>query len=200
MARITGKNAKLRGVLARTTVSVDTAIVDSGDHIHYTYQSRWNPNKPPVIKKNTVLVSTTAYTVDFITGTVTFAVANLLADAITVKSIEWMSMQDVGDLYNWTLDAKVDTVDVTAFQDPFHTKLSSFRGWMASAESYHIAGYWFSAFSGEEFYVEFYPDGDLAEYWVGAGFVDDSVATKFDAAVTEPIKLTGTGALERITT
>jgi hypothetical protein len=199
MSRISGKNGKLRGVLARTLISVDTAMVDSGDHKTYSYQSRWNPNLYPVIKKNTVLVATSAYTVDYIAGTITFAVANLITDAITVNGIEWMSMQDVGDLFNWTLNAKVNVVDTTAFQDQFKEKRSSFREWSASAESYHVSGYWFDAFSGEEFYVELYPDANETERWVGAVFVDDAPKVKMDAAVTETLGFTGTGALQRLT-
>lgn len=199
MSRITGKNGKLRGVLARTTVSVDTAMVDSGDHKTYSYQSRWNPNKSPVIKKNAVLVSTSAYTVDYVNGTITFAVANLIGDAITVNGIEWMSMQDVGDLFNWTLTAKVTTVDTTAFQDAFKEKRSSFREWSATAESYHVSGYWFDAFSGNEFYIELYPDANALERWVGAVHVDDAPKVKMDAAVTESLNFTGTGALVRLT-
>lgn len=202
MARITGKNGKIRGVLSRTTVSIDTAMTNAGDNLNYTLppNTRWNPNLFPVIKKNTVLVPASSYTVDYVNGKITFAVANLITDTITINGIEYMTMQDVGDIFNWSLDAKVDTVDATAFQDSFHTKLSSFRGWNATAEGYHVNGYWFSAFSGNEFYVEFYPDAAATERWVGAAFISFGEKVKFDAAVTEHMAIDGTGALVRLTT
>lgn len=200
MARISGKNGKIRGVLARTTVSVDTAMTNSGDNQTYSYQSYWNPNLPPTIKKNGVVQARTAYTVDYISGEITFAVANLVTDVIEVNDIEYMTMQDVGDLFNWTLDAKVEVVDATGFQDAFAHRLSGIRGWTASAEGYHVSGYWWSAFEdAQPFYVELFPDAATTEKFVGAAFVDYGTQVKMDAPVTEKMMLNGTGEIRRAT-
>lgn len=201
MARITGKNGKLRGELSRTTVSTPQAMTNTGDNQNYTFQSFWNPNLPPRIFKNAVEVARTAYTVDFIAGKVTFITPNLVTDAITVNDIEYSTLQNVGDIFNWTLDAKIDVMAATAFQDQFREQLSGFRNWNATAEAYHLSGFWFDAFSlAKPFYVELFPDANSLERWVGAAFVDFSKKVAFDSPVTETITLNGTGALQRLTT
>jgi hypothetical protein len=204
MARITGKNAKIRGVLARTTISVAEALTNSGDNLTYVLTGKpyWNPNLPPVVRDNAVVVSPSEYSVDYVNGQVTFFVARNPLNTIDVNGIEWMTLQDVGDMFDWTLDLKVDVVDATAFMDQFKTNLSSFRGWVASAQGYHVSGYWFDAFSGSnaEFYVEFYPNGAGTERFIGAGFVDMALDVKRDSAVTEKMTINGTGALVRKTT
>lgn len=199
MARITGKNAKLKVESARTVVSVDTAMVDSGDHQHYTYQSYWDPTLFPVIKKNTVVVDPSLYAVDYINGKVTFATPNLLADAITVNKIEWVTTSDAADLYNWTVDAKIDMNDATGFQDQFHTKLSSFRGWVGTAESYHRNDLWFPFFtSAKPAYIEFWTDAGGLERFVGAAFVDMAEKVPMAGVVSEGVTFSGTGALVRL--
>jgi len=200
MARITGKNATIFAQLARTDVVADTAMVNSGDNLTYSYNSFWDPNKPPTIKKNTVLVDREDYTVNFISGTITFFVANLVTDAITVNDITWSTLVELADLFNWALDAKIDLADVTGFQDQYHTKLSSFRGWTATAESYHTNSVWFPYFDAAlPVYVKLYPDVDVVQYFVGAAFVDFGEKVPHGGAVTDAIALTGTGALERRT-
>lgn len=209
MARISGKNAKIRGVLARTVISVAETMTDGGAQTLYTLTGKpyWNPNRPPSITKQSLgvgpfnPVDASAYTVDYINGTVTFLVANNVADVIKVNGIEWMTLQDIGDMFDWTLDLKIDTVDATAFNDQFAQKLSSFRGWSATAQGYHVSGFWFDAFYDDpaEFYVVFYPDGAATERFVGAGFIDNAISVKKDAAVTDSLTINGTGALARLT-
>lgn len=220
MARITGKNATIYGVLARTTVSVAAAMTDGGAHTVYTYVTAattrlyWNPNLPPAITKQTHgsgafnSVSPALYTVDYINGTVTFLSANNSDDVVKINGIEWMTLQAITDMFDWTLDLKIGTVDATAFGDTFETKLSAHRGWSASAQGYHTSGFWFDQFAGTggylpEVYVVFYLDigaGATSERFVGAGTVDTSLDVKRDAAVTDKITVNGTGAIARLTT
>lgn len=168
--------------------------------IKYTFQSLWNPNKFPVVKKNAVVVSNALFTVDFINGMVTFLSPNLAGDSITVSAIEYVTLQDIADIYSWALDLKVDTVDVTAFQDVFHQKLSTFKGWTATAEGYKTSGYWFQSFQdAKEFYVEFYTDAVTAERLIGAAFVNWNAKVSHDAAVTETLTFEGTGNIDRYT-
>jgi len=200
MARITGKNAKIRGELSRTSVTSYQVMTDSGDHKTYSYNSYWNPNLPPSITKNTVAVDRNLYTVNYINGTITFTSANDPADVLRIKDIEYSTMQDVGDMFNWTIDAKLDVIPVTAFQDQFREQLSGFRNWAGTAEGYHVSGFWFSAFNlAKPFYLEFYPDAGALERFVGAAFVDLGTKVTFDAAVTESLTFNGTGELARKT-
>lgn len=215
MARITGKNAAIYGVLARTTVSVAATMTDAGDHLNYTYGSNkyWNPNIPPVITKQAggvgpfVAVSAVLYTVDYVNGKITFLSANGAADVIKINGIEYMTLQAIGDMFDWTLDTKIGIADATAFGDQFETKLSSHRGWAATASGYHVSGFWFDAFNGTgganpEVYVVFYPDigaGVTSERFIGAGTIDMMLDVKRDAAVTEKMTISGTGQIVRAT-
>lgn len=203
--RRTGKQGKILGVLTRTTLAVDTTMTTVSPFVDYTLtaptRQLWNPNKPPTIKKNTVLVDPVNYTVDYINGKVTFLVANLVTDIIAVNLIEHMTVQEVGDLFNWTLDVKFDLADVTAFQDTFHQRLAMFRDWSGTAESHQTSGFWYSAFRDvAEFYVELFPDTGSNEHWIGAAFVDWGLKVPHAGVVDETLKFTGTGNLERVTT
>lgn len=210
MARLTGKNAAIYGVLARTVVSVAATMTNSGDNLTYSYSTNkyWNPNLPPAITKQSLgvgpfnAVSAALYTVDYVNGTITFLTANNVADVIKINSIEYMTLQLVGNMFDWTLDLKINTVDATAFQDQFAQKLSAIRSWQATASGYHVSGYWFDAFNGSqpEFYMAFYPDGSALERFVGAGTIDMMLDVKKDAAITEKMTVMGTGALVRLTT
>lgn len=210
MARITGKNAGIYGVLARTTVSVAATMTNSGDNLTYSYSTNkyWNPNLPPTITKQSLgvgpfnAVSAALYTVDYVNGTITFLSANNVADVVQINSIEYMTLQSVGNMFDWTLDLKINTVDATAFQDQFATKLSSIRSWTATASGYHVSSYWYDAFASTpqaEFYVVFYPDVSATERFVGAATINFALDVKKDAAVTEKLAVEGTGALTRLT-
>lgn len=212
MARITGKNAAIFSVLAKTTVSSPQTMTDSGDHQNYTLPPNlyWNPNLPPAITKQTGgvgpfnPVSASAYTVDFVNGKITFTVANGATDVIQITGIEYSTLQQVGNMFDWTLDMKIAMADATAFQDQFESKLSTHRGWTATASGYHVSGFWFDLFNGTgpataEVYVVFYPDGAALERFVGAGFIDMMLDVKKDAAVTEKMTINGTGAIAHLT-
>lgn len=215
--RLSGKNGAVYGVLARTTVSVAATLTDGGAHTVYTLvvsavtRKYWNPNKPPVITLQTGgvgpfnPVSAALYTVDYVNGTVTFFVANGASDVLKINGIEYMSLQQVGDMFDWSLDLKVGTVDATAFMDQFAVKLSAIRSWTATASGYHVSSFWYDAFAASpnaEFYIALYPDGALAsnERFIGAGTIDFMLDVKKDAAVTEKMTVTGTGAIVRETT
>lgn len=225
MARITGKNAAIYGVLARTTVSVAVAMTDGGAHTVYTLvitastKKYWNPNLPPAITKQVHgtgsfnPVSAALYTVDYINGTVTFLAANNADDVVKINGIEYMTLQAIGDMFNWTLDLKIGIVDATAFGDAYASKLASIRSWTGGASGYHVSAYWYDAFAGllgsdgttvvaPEFYVVFYTDigaGVTSERFVGAATIDFALDVKKDAAVTEKLMINGTGALLLLT-
>ncbi len=225
MARITGKNAAIYGVLARTTVSVAAAMTDAGAHTVYTFvvsattEKYWNPNYPPAITKQVHgtgsfnPVSAALYTVDYVNGKVTFLSANNSDDVVKLNGIEYMTLQAIGSMFDWTIDLKINTADATAFQDQFAQKLSSIRSWTATASGYHVSSYWWDSFAGllqsddttvvhPEVYVVFYPDiggGASGERFIGAGTIDYALDVKKDAAVTEKMTLQGTGAIVRLT-
>lgn len=200
MSRITGKNGKIMAEATRTAVTVDTTMVDSGDHQTYSYHSLWDSSRPPTIKVNGSVVHPSLYTVNFINGTVTFATPNLISDTVTVNNIEWVTVANVADIYNWTAEAKIDLVDATAFQDQYKFKLSSFRGWTAMAEAYHRSDFWFPLWSAAKpCYIKLYPDAGGTEYFIGNGFVDFAEKAPSTGAVADSVKIEGTGALERRT-
>lgn len=213
MARITGKNAAIYSVLARTTIAVAETMTNLGDNLTYTLTGKpyWNPNNPPEITKQDLgagpfnSVSAVLYTVDYVNGKITFLTANNVADVVRVNGVEWMTLQQIGDMFDWSLDLKLGTADVTAFQDTFAQKLSQIREWSAQASGYHVSGFWFDQFNATnpEVYVVFYPDigaGVTGERYIGAGTIDLSIAVAKDAPVTDKMTIMGTGQLVRATT
>ena len=203
MARITGKNAKIQGELTHTDVTSDVVMTDSGDHLTYSYQAYWIRlvAAPIRVKVNGGVVAANTYIVNLINGTVTFLAVKNPSDVIKVCYFSYATLVDVGDMYNWVLDAKVDVVPVTAFQDQFRQQLSGFRNWNATAEGYHVSGYWFNAFNNARpFYVTFYPDASALERFVGATYIDLGINCAFDAVVKETVTMNGHGELSRKTT
>ena len=203
MARRTGQTGGVYGVTSRTTVSVAQAMTDGGAHTLYTLTGKpyWDSNITPTILVNGSAPAV-AYTIDYIDGTVTFVTPLLITDAVTVNNIVYSTLIKVGDLYGWAASAKLDTVDVTAFEDVWHTLLSVFLGWTATIEAYHVNGYWFGALvASNNFYVKLYPDVNASptEYWIGNGYLSEGVKLAHNAAVTEAITLNGTGVLKRKT-
>ncbi len=190
-------------------------MTDAGAHTVYSLvvtstRKYWNPNLPPVITKQThgtgsfVVQSPNLYTVDYVAGTVTFLAANNSDDVVKINGIEYMTLSEVGDLFAWTLDMKIGTVDVTAFKDTFAQKLSEIRSWTATISGYHVSSFWWDAFSDDtypEFYVALYLNGASAtsERWVGAGFIDFGVGVTKDTAVMDKITVNGTGAIAHLT-
>lgn len=206
MARITGKNAKIQAEATRTSISVAVALTDGGAHTVYTYTGHplWDPATPPVITKQThgsgsfVVQDPSLYTVDYIAGTVTFLVALNSDDVVKANTFDYVTVADVADVFDWAIDAKIDTVDVTAFQDTYHTKLSAFRGWSATAASYHRSDFWFPLWTASKpCYVKFFPDGGGSEYFIGAGFVDFGEKAPMAGAVADSVKIEGIGAFQR---
>lgn len=216
MARITGKNGTVYAVATRTLVSVAAAMTDGGAQTVYTLvvsaatKKYWNPSLPPVITKQTggvgdfVVQSPNLYTVDYVNGTITFLSAIGATDVVKINGIEYATLAEVGDLFAWTLDLKIGTVDVTAFKDTFAKKLSEIRSWTATISGYHVSSFWWDAYADDtypEFYVALYLDGASAtsERFVGAGFIDFGVGVSKDAAVMDKITVNGTGAIVQLT-
>jgi hypothetical protein len=199
MPRISGKTGKILAVSTRTVVSIAQTMTDvGGGHIVFilTGKPYWDSNLPPVILVDGT-PSATAYTVQYVAGTITFSGSIGGGHTVTVNGIAYSTLLEVGDFFNWTIDAKVDNVDATAFQDIWKVKLSTFLGWVASAERYYINSYWFTAFgNGIDFYMQFFPQAASAECWTGNGYIDDSMKLTKDAPFTETIKLEGTGELQ----
>ena len=204
MARLTGKTGGVYGVTTRTTVSSPLAMTDGGAHTLYTLTGKpyWDSNVTP-----TILVNGSApavpYAIDYIEGTVTFTPALLITDVVTVNNIVYSTLIKIGDIYGWSANVKLDTVDATAFEDIWHTNLAVFLGWTATIESYHVNGYWYAAIvASNNFYVKLYPDVNASptEYFIGNGYLAEGIKIAHNAVVTEAITLTGTGVLKRKTT
>lgn len=116
----------------------------------------------------------------------------------------------VASIDNWTLDAKVPTVDLTAMGDQFKEHGSVIREWTASVDGKWESGgantaVW-DAFvaattdggpTSGKITVDLYPDFAQTEKWTGDAFADFNIKVGFDKAVTFSGKLTGTGSLTR---
>ena len=200
--RMTGKSGGVFCESSRISVLVAVTLTDLGAHTIYEYTSHplWDSSKPPVILVNGSAPAV-AYKVDYLSGRVTFATALLDTDVVTANKFDYSVLTKVGDLYGWSLDAKLDTQDATGFEDEWHVLVSGFKSWSASVDGYHVNGYWYTAFdTGKNTYFKFYPDvgSGITGYFVGNGHFDYGVKVSKDAVITEAMPIKGTSELRLI--
>ena len=115
---------------------------------------------------------------------------------ITLASSEVISMT------SWSLDAKLDVVDDTAFQDIWHSKLSTFKGWTATVEglwesSGGNSAFWDQFLLGTTATIELFPNKNATEKYSGSAFIDFSIKVVKDGVISFTAKVEGTGALTR---
>ncbi len=109
----------------------------------------------------------------------------------------------VASTNSWVLDAKLDTVDVTAFSDVYRQNLSTFKSWTGTVE-----GHWEDAGGNTDFYdvlngtdpvtIELFPVAGGTEKFSGSAFITSfSLKTPHDGAVDFSATFVGTGTLTR---
>ena len=108
----------------------------------------------------------------------------------------------VASLTNWSIDAKLDTVDDTAFEDIWHNFLSTFKGWTGTVEGIWEQGgtntaFWDQLLLTTTAVLDFYPDIGTTEKFTGSAFCDFSIKVAKDGVITFTAAVKGTGAMTR---
>ena len=211
-ARRSGKNGQILAQISTTAVCAETltpnAIPEVIDGVTYPAYSvftaandLWVDNPAPVLTE-TIAIPIAAQTklIRYELGKVIYTPALGGSDTVDAD-YSYAVLQSIGNMYNWKCDIKLENVDVTAFLDGWHTKVSTFRDWSGSADEYQTNSYWFNACANNNFfYVKLYPDQAVSEYFIGRAIVDYGLTVPHTGAVTGAIKFAGSGYLAYGTT
>ncbi|MCM8774473.1 MAG: hypothetical protein NC820_07060 [Candidatus Omnitrophica bacterium] len=207
--RRSGKNAKILAQLSTVRISnppedlvpnTSPEIVDGVTYPPYSVWSGskelWVDNPSPVLEGNFADGNTNrVFQIRYELGKVIVTPAGASGDSLTADYY-YATTMDVGNMFNWKLDIKLENVDVTAFCDGYRQRVATYRDWSGTADGYQTNDYWFKACAQNNFfYVLLYPDKSIDEYWVGRAIVDWGATVPHTGAVTEAIKFTGAGSL-----
>lgn len=153
-----------------------------------------------------------SYVIDYVSGRIIFDRALTTGNTVTVSYHFAASFIDVANLTEWSFDAAVKEVDVTAFNDEWEQFLPLQKNWTASITGSLNIRLW-DAFLGatdnatEEatkiVYVRFFKNrgavGTTNPCWAGAGLVSFSMKTPYAGKVDFTAAVKGCGALVKLT-
>jgi len=125
-------------------------------------------------------------------------------DTYYVDAFQVYKLEQVGGFYSWSLDAAIDTAEVTAFEDSgWKTFIPTLLGWTGRADHYWGTEEFFNHIANERnlyavFYVE--QDSDMTgKRWEGLVYVQGaSISAAVADVISESITLQGDGPLSYI--
>jgi len=205
--RRSGKNGQVYAQISTTavtgeslTANTTSEVVNGVTYPAYTVYTAAHPlmvdNPYPVLTETFADANTQRITnINFELGKVIVTPAGVSGDTV-VASYSYALVQPIGNMHDWKLSIKLESVDVTAFLDGWHNRVATFRDWSGSADEYQVNNFWFNACAQNNFlYVKLYPDYSVTEYWVGKAIFDYDLSVPFNGAVAGAIKFVGNGSL-----
>ena len=160
-----------------------------------TNKRYWDKNSPVLVYVNDALVSN-GFEIEHCGGVVVFAAALTADDTVTVSGIS-VSISQRGGFFNWSLELKGDTSDITTFDSAgWKENLPTVKGFTASADSYWGDSEFASAL-GKEVIIALFVDNSASKkrYEGYAAISSDSIETAADDIINETIEFEGTGRL-----
>ncbi len=155
----------------------------------------WDKKSPVLVYVNDELVSA-GFEIEHCGGVIVFTSALAAEDTVTVSGMS-ISIAQRGGFFNWSLELKSDTSDITTFQsEGFKENLPTVKGFSASADSY-----WgdseFASSLGKEVIIALFVDNTAAKkrYEGYAVISSDSIETAVDDIINETIEFEGNGRL-----
>lgn len=119
MPAYTGRQGKIKLAAASATTAggeAFTAVATTTDVTVYritdTAKRHWDKTVAPAVSRNSTAVGSTEYAVNYVTGEITFAVAQTTADTITAD-LSYLATSYLADTKGWELDIETDQLDVT---------------------------------------------------------------------------------------
>ncbi|MCL5045569.1 MAG: hypothetical protein M1598_01980 [Actinobacteria bacterium] len=192
------------GAVYRQTTDPAVAFVDeatTADASYTRYQITnpakryWDKSQAVTVKKNSVIQSS-GFKIEHLSGFVVFDAALLGTDVVTVSG-SYLTVSQVGGMFNWSLDVEAETEEVTTFASAgWKEYLPTNIGFSGSAEAYWGDASFFTAL-GTEVILVFYVDvGASKKRYEGYGVISkDGVEVAHDAVVQESIDFQGSGKL-----
>lgn len=176
------------------------ALVDAGDHKVYQAawgSRRWDNRETLTIKKNGTTV-TSGFTVDHLSGKVTFASANLVGDAITASGKK-LTLIEVADLRGIQFEGSTKMLGPSeTIRDAFEQYLPGKKNWKLSTDLWFVDGtYWEYLAAGRLVAEIFYQyDSSVKKCLVGYAQIDGvNWSVPQDGLQTSKITLQGSEGL-----
>lgn len=182
-------------------VVVFTDEATTGDAGHTRYQidnvakRYWDKSETVTVKKNNV-IQADGFTIEHLSGFVVFDVALQPTDVVTVSG-KYLTVSQVGGMFNWSLDLEADEEEVTTFASGgWKEFLVSNLGFSGSAEQYWGDDEFFQAL-GTEVILVLYTDAGAGKirYEGYAVISGDGIEAPQDGIVQETVNFRGTGPL-----
>ena len=110
----------------------------------------------------------------------------------------YIGANKIASMDDWSLDAKVDTVDITCFEDTWHALAATFMGASGSCSGVYEAGstnidVWTAFLTAAVVTLKLYPASGVVEYFTCSAFIDFSIKVAANGKITftGPFKVTG---------
>jgi len=198
MAEIAGKLAALYRQTTDAAIAFTTeATTEDATHLRYQItddtKRYWDPNTAVHVYADAAEV-TTGFTIEYPGGVIVFAVDPA---AIITLTGAYLTMEEVGSLYNWSLDPQMDTLETTALGDSAKSFIAGLLGFTGSAEGYWIDNSFYAAL-GDKLALALYVDttsGSEKWYDCFALITGDNIKVDEVDVVKETIPFQGTGGL-----
>lgn len=184
---------------AVSTPFTTITLVDAGDHLNYQAawgSRRWDDRETLTIKKNGTTI-TTGFTVDHLSGRVTFSSANLITDAITATG-ERLALVEVADLRGMSFEGSAKMLESSTIRDTFEQYLPGKKNWKLSTDLWFVDGtYWEYLAAGRLVAEIFYQyDSSVKKCLVGYAQVDGvNWSDPHDGLQTSKVTLQGSEGL-----
>lgn len=184
----------------------EVALVDSGDHL--TYQAAWGSRRWDNLETLTIEVDeggisdwdpiTTGFTVDYLAGSITFAVAQDPSDDFRASGKK-LAMVEVADLTGLSLEGSTKMLgDASTIRDQFEQYLPGKKNWKLSTDLWWVDGtYWEMLAAGRLVAEIFYQyDGSTKKCLVGYAQLDGvNWSVPHDGLQTSKVTLQGSEGL-----
>lgn len=138
-----------------------------------------------------------AYTLNRLTGTVTFNSA-LATDATVTIQGEYLAPSTVAESYEYTWTIEADNQDASAFQDSFVKRKQGLLDVSAELSRWYVDEAFFDLLDQDKtFVVEFYADGSATTLRAWMKIASNEVSSSVDGLVEESLELEGTPDADR---
>lgn len=184
---------------AESTPFTTITLVDAGDHLNYQAawgSRRWDDRETLTVKKNGTTI-TTGFTVDYLSGRVTFTSVNLITDVITATG-EKLALIEVADLRGNSFEGSAKMLESSTIRDQFEQYLPGKKNWKLSTDLWFVDGtYWEYLAAGRLVAEIFYQyDSSVKKCLVGYAQIDGvNWSVPQDGLQTSKITLQGSEGL-----
>lgn len=184
---------------AESTPFTTITLVDAGDHLNYQAawgSRRWDNRETLTIKKNGTAI-TTGFTVDYLSGKITFSSTQLGSDVFTATG-EKLALVEVADLRGMSFEGSAKMLESSTVRDTFEQYLPGKKNWKLSTDLWFVDGtYWEYLAAGRLVAEIFYQyDSSVKKCLVGYAQLDGvNWSVPQDGLQTSKITLQGSEGL-----